>query len=39
MFMLTSRIDQTFIRTEEKFLQIELRLAEMAESLPKKQGS
>lgn len=32
-FVITNRIDQTFIRTEEKFLQLELKLAEIAERI------
>jgi len=32
-FMITNRIDQTYIRTEEKFLQLEWMLAELAEKL------
>lgn len=39
MFMIFNRIEQSELNMKEKLLGIELRLAEMAESLPKKQGT
>jgi len=39
MFLLTNRIEQSELNMKEKLLGIELRLAEMAESLPRKQGT
>jgi hypothetical protein len=32
-FMIANRIDQTYIRAEEKFLQLELKPAELSEKL------
>ena len=37
MFLLTNRIEQSELNMKEKLLGIELRLAEIAESLPKKE--